>query len=145
MGSSSEIQSTGATGRPGNRRCTAELVGAPGVPTTTRLGWVLAPSYRRLSVRMKLISDQDEVGGWLVCPDHSGPTLAFIWVPGTARELQVGTICPTMNLRAACGRGEGLAIGLTINRQALACFPSCGPPDHPRLSQKVASLSSCPR
>lgn len=138
MGSSSEIQSTGATGRPGNRRCTAELVGAPGVPTTTQAGL-------GSSTIIQTFISQDEVGGWLVCPDHSGPTLAFIWVPGTARELQVGTICPTMNLRAACGRGEGLAIGLTINRQALACFPSCGPPDHPRLSQKVASLSSCPR
>lgn len=63
------------------------------------------------------------VGGWSILT-YSGFSLAFIWVTGAPQKMQVGTICPTKNLRCACGRGEGLCpAGSTVTRQALWLLP----------------------
>lgn len=130
-------------GRPENRGCTAQLLGVLGVPTNTQA---------RLSSTtiIQMFINQDEaklVGGWSILT-YNGPSPAFIWVTDISWEMQVGTICPTKNLRPECGRGEGLrAVGSTVTRQALWCVvlhvDLLRLPNHARLSQKVTSLSSC--
>lgn len=98
---------------------TAQLLGVLGVPTNTqaRLG--------SSTIKQMFIS-QDKakwVGGWPTLT-YNGSSLAFIWVTGAPWEMQVGTICPTKNLRSACGRGEALCpAGSTVTRKALWLLP----------------------
>lgn len=129
---------------PENRNCRDELVSVIRVPTNTQ-------AALGSSTIVQMFINQDEakwVAGWSVMTPVGH--LAFISVPDAAWELQVGTICPTMNLKSVCGRGEGLcAVGFTVTSQALwsvSLHMDLGSlPTRPCLSQKVASLSSCPK
>lgn len=117
-------------------------MGIPGFPTTTRAG-------RGSSTITQTFISQDEakwVAGCFVLTTAGPPWLSS----GAARESQVGTICPTMSLRSACGRGGGLcAAGFPATGQTLCYVSLCvdlqSLPTHPCLSQKGISLSSCPK
>lgn len=127
---------------PENRNCRDEPVGVIRVPTNTQ-------AALGSSTIVQMFNNQDEakqVAGWSVLTPVGH--LAFILVPGAAWELQVGTVCPTMNLKSVCGRGLH-AVGFTVTSQALwsvSLHMNLGSlPTHPCLSQKVAPLSSCPK
>lgn len=127
---------------PENRSCRDEPVGVIRVPTNTQ-------AALGSSTIVQMFINQGEakrVAGWSVL--SAVGHLAFISVPGAAWELQVGTVCPTVNLKSACGR-EGLhAVGFTVTSQALwsvSLHTDLGSlPTHPCLSQKVASLPPAP-
>lgn len=122
---------------PENRNCRDEPVGVIRVPTNTQ-----AALGSSTIVQMSINQDEAKrVAGWsaLTPVGH----LAFISVPGAAWELQVGTICPTMNLKSVCGR-EGLhAVGFTVTSQALWSVSLHGPrePAHPPLLVPESDLT----